>query len=69
MLASLHRGNLLRIYKENRGCIENDETVFYHIESEGKTLSIMGSLNLQEDVEYPTHADLHWNDIREESRL
>lgn len=57
MLASSHRNNLFCIFRENRVCKENDETVFYHIESEGKAVSIMGSLNLREDVEYPTHAD------------
>lgn len=50
--------NLPYILRENRICIENDETVFYQIEAEGKRISLMGSLNLREDVEYPTQSDL-----------
>lgn len=57
-LRSPARGNLLWIAKENRLCRENDETVFYQIEAEGITLSLMGSLNLRNDVDYPTAADV-----------
>lgn len=58
ILRSPHRGNLPRILRENRVCRENGETVFYHIEAEGVSVSLMGSLNLREDTEYPTGADL-----------
>ena len=52
------RGNIPYIAKENRRCRENDETLFYHIESEGRTVFLMGSLNLRDDTEYPSGADL-----------
>ena len=58
MLKSPHRGNLPRIIWEHTLCRENNETVFYHIEAEGKSLSLMGSLNLREDEAYPQNADL-----------
>jgi L-ascorbate metabolism protein UlaG (beta-lactamase superfamily) len=32
--------------------------VFYQIEAEGKTVAVMGSLNLRKDTEYPAGADL-----------
>ena len=44
--------------KENRVCVENDETVFYLIEADGKKLSLMGSMNLRPDEEYPVGTDL-----------
>ena len=58
MLRSPHRGNLPTIIRENRICRENDETVFYQIEAEGKSVSLMGSLNLREEIAYPENADL-----------
>lgn len=51
-------GNLPFIARENRICVENDETVFYEIQCEGKTISLMGSMNLREDTEYPTGSDV-----------
>ena len=67
-LRSPARGNLPYIAKENRRCRENDETLFYRIEADGRTVFLMGSLNLRDDTEYPTGADLlilpynGWND-------
>ena len=52
------RSNIPYIYRENRVCIENDETVFYQIEADGKTVALMGSMNLRDEIEYPTGADL-----------
>ena len=52
------RGNLPYIIKENSQCREKGETVFYEIETEGKKISLMGSLNLREDTDYPTGSDL-----------
>ncbi len=52
------RGNIPYIIRENRVCRENDETVFYKVESDGSTLFLMGSLNLWDDTEYPDGADL-----------
>ena len=57
MPVSQYRGNMPQIIRETRVCRENDETLFYHIECEGRYISVMGSLNLREDVEYPTGAD------------
>lgn len=37
---------------------ENGEILFYEVACDGKRLQVMGSLNLAEDVEYPTGADL-----------
>lgn len=58
ILKSPALGNLPQIVKHNRRCRENDETVFYWIEADGRSLALMGSLNLREDSEYPADADL-----------
>lgn len=58
MLKHPSRGNIPYIIKENRMCTENDETVFYQIEADGKTVNLMGSMNLRDDTEYPAGADL-----------
>ena len=52
------RGNIPYIIHENKRCRENDETVFYEIEAEGKHVSLMGSLNLRDDADYPTNSEL-----------
>ena len=52
------RSNVPYILRENRVCVENDETLFYQIEADGKTVAHMGSMNLRDDVEYPVGADL-----------
>ncbi len=63
------RSNLPHIALQHWLCRENGETVFYHVEAEGKSLSLMGSLNLRDDVAYPRHADLlvlpcnGWEDV------
>jgi len=57
ILKSPSRGNLPHIIRENRVCKENDETVCYHIETDGKYIFLMGSLNLRDDIEYPTGSD------------
>ena len=57
-LKSPFRYNLPYIFKEHLICREHDETVFYHLEAENKSISVMGSLNLRDDVEYPSEADL-----------
>lgn len=51
-------GNLIHITSENFKCRENDETIFYYIESDGRSVSIMGSLNLRDEVSYPQNSDL-----------
>jgi L-ascorbate metabolism protein UlaG (beta-lactamase superfamily) len=57
-LKSPARGNLPQLARDNRACPENDESVFYTVEAGGKTVCLMGSLNLREEVDYPTGADL-----------
>ncbi len=57
-LKSPARGNLPRLLRENRACPENDESVFYSVEAEGRTVCLMGSLNLRDGVDYPTGSDL-----------
>lgn len=51
-------GNLAFIARENKICVENDETVLYMVHAGGKTITICGSLNLREDCDYPTESDL-----------
>ena len=58
MLKSPARGNIPRILKDHLSCPERDQTVFYRIRAEGKTVCLMGSLNLREDASYPAGADL-----------
>ena len=58
MLRSPHRGNLPFLLREHLRCPENDETVFYQIEADGKSAAVMGSLNLREEVDYPQNMDL-----------
>ena len=58
ILRSPNRGNIPHIVKEHLRCVEKDQTLFYQIEAEGKTICLMGSLNLRKEVDYPTGADL-----------
>ena len=53
-----NRKNLPFIIRENRLCPENDETVMFLIEADGKRILHMGSMNLREDTEYPRGCDL-----------
>ena len=52
------KGNIPFILRENRVCVEDDETVFYKIEANEKTICLMGSMNLRDEIEYPVNADL-----------
>lgn len=58
ILCSPAKGNLPFIIRENSICKENDEIVFYEICCDGKKVCLMGSMNLREEIEYPTGADL-----------
>ena len=58
ILASPARGNLPRILLAHLTSPENDESVFYVVEAGGKTVCLMGSMNLRDDVTYPIQADL-----------
>ncbi len=50
--------NLPFLLKENKNCRENGEILFYQIEAEGKQISLMGSLNICDKLDYPTESDL-----------
>ena len=58
MIRSPLRGNILMLVREHLKCRENDETVLCEVEAEGRTVCVMGSLNLRDDAEYPKNADL-----------
>ncbi len=49
--------NIPLIAVQNMLCQEKDETVFYQIESGGQTISLMGSMNLRDETEYPQGSD------------
>ena len=57
-LSSPARGNIPHVIREALAWRENDETVCYRIEAEGKTLVLLGSMNLRDGAEYPTGADV-----------
>jgi len=50
--------NLKCILKENKKCREEGETVVYDIKIKDKRILLMGSLNLDDAVDYPEGADL-----------
>ena len=52
------RGNIPRLIREFYGWDERDECVFYTLEAEEKTVALMGSMNLREEIAYPTGADV-----------
>ena len=52
------RNNLRYLLKENRSCVEAGETVAYDIGAAGKRVLLLGSLNLDDNTEYPKGADL-----------
>ncbi len=58
ILRSPCRANVFRFLREHLRHRENDETVLYTVEAEGKTVSIMGSLNIRGDTVYQTGADM-----------
>ena len=53
-----HRETLRYMLRENRLCIESGETVVYDIHASGERVLLMGSLNLDDNTEYPVGADL-----------
>lgn len=57
-LKSPARGNMPRIIRDFFAWRENDETVGYQIEAEGKSVFLMGSMNLRDEITYPTGADV-----------
>ena len=57
-IVSPARRNAPFLLKEYFACRENDESVFYQIEAEGKTLALMGSMNLRDEEDYPGGADV-----------
>lgn len=50
-------GELMRLWRLNMSYPEEGETVLYDIRSGGKRLQLMGSMGLDESVDYPAGAD------------
>lgn len=50
--------NLPFLFWANRAFQEGGESVVYHIKAEGKELLLLGSLNLDEETQYPEEVDL-----------
>lgn len=61
--------NLRRILKTALICKEKRETLGYLIEAEGKTFFAMGSLNLDDNTEYPKDMDYLFLPYQGKSRL
>jgi L-ascorbate metabolism protein UlaG (beta-lactamase superfamily) len=54
----INRNNLRYLRNENRICVEAGETVVYDISVMNKRVLLLGSLNLDDNTEYPKGADL-----------
>lgn len=54
----LHLPHLLKLGCVNFSYPENQEILFYEVTCNGKRIQIMGSMNLDEQTEYPTGADI-----------
>ncbi|MCM1251304.1 MAG: MBL fold metallo-hydrolase [Clostridium sp.] len=50
--------NFLHLLMKNFVYQENDETLTFLIESEGKSILVLGSLSLRENTEYPENVDM-----------
>jgi len=50
--------NFRYMLKENKDCVEAGETVVYDISVANNHILLMGSLNLDDETDYPTGADL-----------
>lgn len=53
-----HPLHLLRVLSIHLTWRENKETLFYEVECKGARIQIMGSMNLDPHVQYPTGADI-----------
>ena len=53
-----NRSNLMYIFKEHKLCAEAGETVVYDVSAADKRVLLLGSLNLDDNTEYPADADL-----------
>lgn len=58
ILSDRNAGNVPATLREVIQCKENDETVLYQIETEGTDITLMGSMNLRDGVDYPIGSDL-----------
>ena len=52
-----HFKDLLRLWKTNMDYPEEGETVFYDIFADGRHIHLMGSMGMDDSVDYPTGAD------------
>lgn len=50
--------NLPGIIRETAVCQERDETLLYELKAEGKTIVLMGSMNLRDATRYPSSCDV-----------
>ena len=57
ILSDKNSQNVPGILKELVVCKESDETVLYQIRADGKTITLMGSMNLREEIDYPIESD------------
>lgn len=53
-----HWGNIIPIIKGAKEYPENDETIFYDIKADGKHICLLGSMNLRDEISYPTQMDV-----------
>lgn len=52
-----HPQRLIKMLRLNHAFPENEETLFYEIEVEGKRIQLMGSMGVDIDTDYPERAD------------
>ncbi|MCM1155663.1 MAG: MBL fold metallo-hydrolase [Roseburia sp.] len=53
-----HFPNFLYLLFKNGAFMEKNETLAFQIKADGKTILVLGSLNLDENTQYPTHVDM-----------
>lgn len=53
-----HLPNFIYLLLKNGSYTEKNETLAFQIKADGKTILVLGSLNLDENTEYPKHADM-----------
>lgn len=57
IISEQHKLNLPSLLVHHIQCSEHGESVFYTIECRGLTIALMGSLNLNDDIDYPKQSD------------
>ena len=54
----IHWSSLRSLLKENKVCVEAGETVAYDIDAKNKRILLLGSMNLDDNTQYPIGVDL-----------